>query len=840
MEILTFFAFLIIILVLIITQSNMSGKIADLTRMVEGLRRQIHQMGTPKKEGQEVPEPRQASPGTAPKPAYTEPVRPISPPVEPPKPAVPSPETAAPVIPVPEVPKETPVEKVVPPVAPPVVPEVPKVAAEAVRPVIPAPKPVEAKPAEPKIAEPKIIAQPKLSFFERNPDLEKFIGENLINKIGIAILVLGIAFFVRYAISKEWIGPIGRAAIGVLCGGILIAFAHRLRKSFAAFSSVLVGGGLAVLYFTITISFHDYHLFTQPVAFAIMVLITGFSVLLSVSYNRVELAILALIGGFTSPFLLSTGEGNYIVLFTYVAILNSGILALAFFKKWNILNILSYGFTILLYTGWFISKVIWAKHAPYTGALCFVTLFYVQFFLTFIINNVLQSRKFNGLEIGLLLSNTFLYFAAGIYLLYHVEGGKYNGLFTLLVALINCIFAFALYKNQKVDKNLVYVLIGLVLTFVSLAAPIQLHGNQITMFWAAEAALLLWLSQKSGITLMKYGSLLVLMLMFGSLIMDWEKIYFPHGGKNWLLPAFVNKGFVTGLVAVLSLFVSRLLLKKDDESHLFVDFTVRNYRNVLGIVSLLVLYVVLFLEIHHQLHAHIHYFATIDLMLGSFNFLYLLFLLFMASRSSIKQFAETMVGLTLLLLISYPMFYHHMAVKARNFYLVKHGEINGYMYHYVLLLLMVVLLFFCHRILRPKPYFKQGVETILMIYMSLMLIFLSSAELDHSVVFLSDPAHIASTLTQNHKIGFPILWGICSFALIFLGMRYKKRELRIISLSLFLVIILKLFIFDLRGMSEGGKIASFIFLGVVLLVVSFMYQKLKKLVLDDDSKTEVE
>ena len=86
---------------------------------------------------------------------------------------------------------------------------------------------------------------PPPTFFERHPDMEKFIGENLISKIGIAILVLAIGFFVKYAIDQNWIGPVARVAIGILCGGILTALAHRFRNTYRGFSSVLAGGGIA-------------------------------------------------------------------------------------------------------------------------------------------------------------------------------------------------------------------------------------------------------------------------------------------------------------------------------------------------------------------------------------------------------------------------------------------------------------------------------------------------------------------------------------------------------------------------------------------------------------------
>jgi uncharacterized membrane protein len=153
-------------------------------------------------------------------------------------------------------------------------------------------------------------------FREQNPDMEKFVGENLISKIGVLILVLGISYFVKFAIDKNWINETARVGIGMLCGTIVLGFAHKLRSNYKAFSSVLVAGAIAIFYFTIGIAFHQYHIFSQTVAFILMVVITAFSVFISVSYDRMELAILSLIGGFAVPFMLSTGQGNFQVLFT--------------------------------------------------------------------------------------------------------------------------------------------------------------------------------------------------------------------------------------------------------------------------------------------------------------------------------------------------------------------------------------------------------------------------------------------------------------------------------------------------------------------------------------------
>ena len=83
-----------------------------------------------------------------------------------------------------------------------------------------------------------------------------------------------------------------------------------------------------------------------------MIVITAFAVTLSLLYNKQELAIIALIGGFAAPFLVSTGSGNYKVLFTYLIILNSGLLFIAYYKSWRLLNILNFIFTAILFGSW--------------------------------------------------------------------------------------------------------------------------------------------------------------------------------------------------------------------------------------------------------------------------------------------------------------------------------------------------------------------------------------------------------------------------------------------------------------------------------------------------------
>jgi uncharacterized membrane protein len=299
------------------------------------------------------------------------------------------------------------------------------------------------KPAEP-------------SFMERNPDLEKFIGENLLSKIGIIIFVTGMGFLVKLGIDSNVITEGMRVAIGVLIGGGLIGLGHNLRKSFEKFSSILIGGALSVLYFTIALAFHEYHLIPQTAAFFIMVFITAFAVLLSISYDRKILSILALIGGFCTPFFVSIGDGNLFAMLGYILILDIGMLALVYFKKWNVINYLTYAFTYILFSGMFISEMYNDESASTGEMFGFLAAFYLIFFLMTIIYNVVNNVKFKSAEIGMLLSNSALYFGFGLAIIGDFSDGLYNGLFTGLVAVFNFAFTYVLFQRKNIDKNLLY------------------------------------------------------------------------------------------------------------------------------------------------------------------------------------------------------------------------------------------------------------------------------------------------------------------------------------------------------------------------------------------------
>lgn len=664
------------------------------------------------------------------------------------------------------------------------------------------------------------------SFFERHPDLEKFIGENLINKIGIAILVLAIGYFVKFAIDSNWIGPVGRVGIGVLCGAILIGIAHRLRNSYTSFSSVLVGGGLAVLYFTITLAYHQFHLFNQASSFIILVVITCFAVVLSLLYNKQELAIIALIGGLVSPLMVSNDHANYHGLFIYLIILNTGLLVIAYYKSWRILNISAFGLTVLMF-----SAVLFAMPPKDAGiGFLYASMLYLLFFAINVAHNVKENKAFIGSDFTILLTNTALYFGAGLYLLTTMHHQELRGLFTISLGVINLLLSYLLFRNKKVDNNILYLLIGITLTFISITGPIQLNGHYITLFWAAESVLLYWLYKKSAIHLMKLSSRIIWAVMLISLVMDWLSIY---GNSSLVLPVIVNKGFITTVCTAISSYLLFLLTRKDDDGQ---ASTPLKLSDVFKFSAFILLFMSGFLEINSQFSNRYPGTSlnTIYLMLYVPAFIYLFYILS-------KRFAQMALGwgiitilfsaviVVYLVLIQYPFYLQHAI-------LVDHNVSSlHFIAHWAGAIFISLLLYQLIGIVKKElpADFKKLASWIIA---ATVVLFLSlEVSLVSNLLFYSKTDNLDHLNTIFIKTGLPVLWGVISFVMMWLGMRYKEVTLRIASLTLFAITLLKLFIFDIRNIPPAGKIGAFFCLGILLLIISFMYQKVKKIIVADET-----
>ena len=209
-------------------------------------------------------------------------------------------------------------------------------------------------------------------------NMEEFIGENLISKIGILILLLGIGIGVKYSIDNNLISPLTRIILGYIFGFGLIGLAIRSKKKYHNFSAVLLSGGLATMYFVTYFGYALYGLIGQPATFSLMAIFTVAAVASALVYDRQVIAHIGLVGAYGVPFLLSNNSGAYAFLFTYMAIVNAGILGISIKKAWRPILYTSSAFTWLIFLGWVATKFSGSEH--FYLAIGFLWVFFAIFY----------------------------------------------------------------------------------------------------------------------------------------------------------------------------------------------------------------------------------------------------------------------------------------------------------------------------------------------------------------------------------------------------------------------------------------------------------------------------
>ena len=627
---------------------------------------------------------------------------------------------------------------------------------------------------------------------------EKFIGENLFGKIGILVFVIGVGFFVKYAIDKDWINETLRTVLGFLTGSALLVVAERLQKKYRTFSSLLAGGAFAVFYLTVAIAFHFYHLFPQTVAFTILIAITLFMSILSILYDRRELAIISLVGGFLAPFLVSTGNGNYLVLFTYMSILNLGMFGLSIYMKWGELPVIAFVFTyvvmgIFLLTGFTTGSTHISVHL-----FIFATLFYFIFLLPILSILRIEAVKKNRGLLLVIITNNFIYLLLGILFLRNMGlPFKSEG---LLIAIINLVLVIWLRMSKKDYKFLIYAMLGLVLTFVSITIPIQLDGNYITLFWAAEMVLLLWLYVKSKIGVYERATQVLMGLTLVSYLMDIYNVLMTSSSSETI---FLNSSFATSLFVGLATGAFALLMGR--YRSLFTEARYLRYtpwNSIMLLAAAAILYYTFMAEFALHLAG-----ATRSGMMLAFTSAAIFILSYtFKKRFPIKQYTIpylTAMGMNVLIYV--------INIWGDQW---VYTSLTPALLRWLAAAFVIANLYYVAR----QYYTLIGLKTPFTVYLNVLALFLW---LTMARSFLLQAG------VEDFDAGFSVSLSIAGFIQMALGMRLHQKVLRIISLSTFGIVLLKLILKDLWAMPTIGKIIVFIILGLILLILSFLYQKLK-------------
>jgi hypothetical protein len=434
----------------------------------------------------------------------------------------------------------------------------------------------------------------------------------------------------------------------------------------------------------------------------------------------------------------------------------------------------------------------------------------------------------------------------------HETGKHLLGVFTLCNAIIHLIVSTFIYRQKLADKNLFFLVSGLVLIFITIAIPVQLNGNWVTLLWAGEAALLFWIGRTKTVPFYEYMSYALIYLSFFSILQDWTtvyNIYDPLKPETRIVP-LLNINFLTSLLFITSFgLINSLYRNRNYQSPLLNRVELKRLVSFsITACFLLVLYNSFKIEIStywNQLYADSLIRADRNLNpvkywnkdLLNFKSIWVLnySMLFFSVLSlvNIKKLRNYNLGL-LTILSSIIVMVVFLIQGLYDFSELRETLLNQTLseyYHrgifnvgiryisfaFAGFLLMTIFRHINQDFLKQFVYYDLKIVFDILLYISLIWI------LSSEMISWMDIMHS----TQSYKLALSILWGSYALFLIVLGIWKKKKHLRIGAIVLFAMTLIKLFFYDLSHLDTISKTIVFVTLGTLLLIISFLYNKYK-------------
>lgn len=379
-----------------------------------------------------------------------------------------------------------------------------------------------------------------------NAGRDWLLGGNTVVRIGIIVLFFGVAFLLKYAADNSLL-PIEFRLAGTAVGAtVLLAIGWRLRTRRAAYGLLLQGGGVGVLYLTVFSAVKLYTLIPASAALPLLVVICVLAAFLAIRQDAAALAFMGSAGGFLAPVLLSSGGGSHVALFSYYALLNAGILFIAWFKAWRSLNLLGFVFTFVIGATWggtTYRPELFASTEPF---LVLFFLMYVGIALLYAMRRELVLTHYvdGSLVFGTPIVATLLQAAL-------VKSMPFGLAWSAVALSAFYLLVTAGLTRQRQRLGLLFdSMLALGIIFLTLAVPFAFSGQTTSAAWALEGAAILWLSVRQR---------RLLPLLFGLLMQLAAAVAFlaslTKSGSESVLPVLNSACLAMLMIALAGLFI---------------------------------------------------------------------------------------------------------------------------------------------------------------------------------------------------------------------------------------------------------------------------------------------
>ena len=648
---------------------------------------------------------------------------------------------------------------------------------------------------------------------------EDTIGRHWMTWAGVLALILASGFFVKYAIDAGWIGPAARVIMGAVAGIALLAAGERfISREMRPLGQGLIGGGMAILYISIYAATEYYDLIGQAPAFGGMTLISVAVLALALRHDARAIAVLAVVGGFLTPVLCSTGKDARDVLFGYLAIIDVAVLAIAFVKQWRALAVIACIGTGALFTAWFFS---FYSPAAQNATLRWLGVFYTVFLILPFAYTLHKRKPATVGQFAVALGVAFVTFAYAWGIL-HLQNRLLLGQITLGMSACYLLLAVLTSKRVKDDAAAIFTLVGLSITFLTITVPLLLKGDGITIAWSAEAVMLLYLGYRFDRLLPRLASVVVLVLAVARLWL----MHFPlHPGA---FAPFFNSEFLTVLCVPTAAGACAVIhrFRKAERSEVDSIFAIING---IGAGALALVLTQMEVESWFDLYSRwqqlslgfpIKPQAWFRVVLWTFGAL-----AFLAAGVWLRSLAARLAGLGALLLAT---------VLAAGMYDFEGGHHLFINIRFAAAMILVLGFASYAAVIRSRKDStdeeRSVVPRLLAWALCVGLLVLLSKESHSYFMEKISYGELAA------RMALTIVWALYAVALLTVGFWRGLFRVRLAALGLFAITCIKLLFVDLAGLEQGYRIISFVAAGVLMIGASYLYHRVAKIMEDADKK----
>ena len=398
-------------------------------------------------------------------------------------------------------------------------------------------------------------------------------GGNWLARIGVLALFIGIAFFIKFAIDKGWLGPAVRIVLGIITGLGMIGGGYFWRKRYPTLSQTLSGGGIALLYLCIFAAFAFFQMLNVYVAVAMLFLICAGSAAIAFSYDSLPLALIGIIVAYGAPFVLGLGNGGggaqavaggtWPQLLIYVLAVDLGVIYISRFRNWQWFTLLAFFGSLVTYAGWY---GLYGHNGSLLLTEGSLTVLFLIFIGVVLLNNMRKKAPIET-DLVLLVVNGPVYLFAS-YALMGNSLRPWLGAFTLALSAFYALFGVLLTMNKR-TRALGVVAFVIALAALTIAVPVQFkEGMWTTILWAVEFVILAWAALRLKLSWMMGFGMLAFVLM-GIKLLRFDSVvdistYQPVLNSRVLV-------FIAGIAA--SYLVAYLIKSAKEKDAQWVSFT---------------------------------------------------------------------------------------------------------------------------------------------------------------------------------------------------------------------------------------------------------------------------